>query len=67
MQMLLKKKQYGDITTVALILTKKLGRHITPMNASRMLERENSKHHADAVEALRQVIESREILMQQTN
>lgn len=58
------KKQYGDLSVVAQILTQKLGKYVSPDNASKMLDREKSKHHKDAVEVLRQVVEARERVLE---
>lgn len=60
---IIEKKQRGDLVLVAQILTKKLNRYISPMNAGKLIERENAKNHPDAIEALKAVVESRENLL----
>lgn len=60
---IISKKQYGDFNVVSQILTKKIGRFITPGNARQMVERENAKYHNEAMEALRQVVEARENIL----
>lgn len=57
------KKLRGDYTVVSQILTKKMGRFITPGNTRQMVERENAKYHNEAMEALRQVVEARENIL----
>jgi hypothetical protein len=59
------KKQYGDISVVSQILTKKHGKFISAANVAQILKREKSKMHGEAIEALRQVVESRETLIAQ--
>lgn len=61
---IISKKSYGDLSLVAQILTKKLNRYVSSRNAGKMLEREGSKYHDDAVDALRQVIEAREKVLE---
>ncbi len=58
------KKQYGDFNAVSQMLTKKLGRYISPSNARQLVERENAKHHKDAIDALRQLVEARERVLE---
>jgi len=60
---ILLKKQYGDLNMVAAILTNKLGRNITPSNAARLIDRDKAKHHQQAIDALRKVVEARENLI----
>ncbi|WP_346856540.1 hypothetical protein [uncultured Draconibacterium sp.] len=62
---ILSKKQRGDYVLVAQMLTNKLGRYISPMNAAKLIERETATDHQAAVEALKAVVESREKLLQQ--
>lgn len=61
---ILLKKQYGDFNVVSQMLTKKLGRYISSANARRLIERENARHHKDALDALRQIVEARERVLQ---
>ncbi|OQB81405.1 MAG: hypothetical protein BWX87_00670 [Bacteroidetes bacterium ADurb.Bin123] len=57
---IIKRKQYGDYNTVSHILSKKLGRYISPANARQMVEREKSQNHKEAVDALCRIVEARE-------
>lgn len=61
---LLEKRAYGDYTIVAQVLSKKLKRYVTPSNAAKMIEREGSKHHDVAIDALRLIVEAREAILQ---
>lgn len=60
---IIEKKQRGDIAVVAKMLSTKLGRTISIDYAAKLICREKSKLHEDAIDALRKVIESRENLL----
>ena len=60
---IIEKKQYGDINLVAQILTKKTGRYISTNYVTQILKRPKTKLYPDAVQALKQVINSREQLI----
>lgn len=61
---ILDKKQRGDNAIVAQMLTKELGRYISPGNVRKLLERPTAKDHEAATKALKRVIESREALLE---
>lgn len=62
---LLEKRIYGDYTVVAQVLSKRLNKYVTPSNAAKMIEREGSRHHGDAIDILKQIIETREAIISQ--
>lgn len=60
---IIEKKQTGDMNVVAQVLSKKHNRYISASYASIILTRPKSKLYADAIEVLRQVVETREQLI----
>ena len=63
-EQILLKKQYGDMNLVAQMLTKKMVKYISPMNAGKLIERKNAKNHQVAIDCLRKVVENREKLLE---
>jgi hypothetical protein len=63
---ILEKKQYGDIQVIAKVLSNKAGKYISTTYTTQILSRPESKHYKNAIEALRQIVEHREQLIQES-
>lgn len=63
---ILNKRQYGDNNLVARMLTKETGRYVSPGYVTQILKRPTSKLYPLTINALKQVVESREQLLIET-